>query len=594
MNLFSATEVSKTYGDKVLMQDLSFGIEEGERIGVIGINGTGKSTLLRLVAGLDTPDSGRVAVGRGVRIQYLSQDPTFAPDLTVQEALLCAAPDFEVQALATRLGILDFTVKMGTLSGGQQKRVALARVLADPSDLLVLDEPTNHIDHQTVLWLEDFLRRRSGTLLMVTHDRYFLERVVNRIFELDRGQLFRYPGNYETFLEEKARREESEIASSQKRQNFLRNELAWIKRGPRARGTKQKARTDRYFEALEQTTQAPSGALDLWNSSSRLGQTVIELEHVSKSFTRPLIQDFTYRVGRKDRLGIVGPSGCGKSTLLKMMAGLLPPDEGEVIIGATVKLGYNAQEQAPVNANQRVIEYVREEAHYIEAQGGQTITAAQMLERFLFPSSVQWTPLGQLSGGERRRLALLRILISAPNVLLLDEPTNDLDLSTLAVLENYLEDFSGAVIVVSHDRYFVDRVCDTVLVFEGNGQITTHLGELSDYLTERLASANEQEKEKGGQSRGSTDTKPDKVTTTRALRFTYQEQKDYETIDAVIDEVEVALSEVTQKLAVAGNDYDLTQRLYAEQQTLAAKLEGLIDRWTYLQERAEAIAKQKS
>lgn len=589
MNLLSATALSKSYGDKTLLENLSFGIEEGERIGLIGVNGTGKSTLLRLMAGVDTPDSGSIAKARTANVEYLAQDPSFSPNLTVAQALAGKAPTFAATAIATQLGITDFDALIGTLSGGQQKRVALAKLLAEPADLLLLDEPTNHVDHATVLWLENFLRRRAGALLMVTHDRYFLERVVNRIFELDRGQLFRYPGNYEVFLETKMLREENESLALQKREQFLQRELEWIRRGPRARGTKQKARTERYYQTLDEQPQKASGDMEMWQVNSRLGNTVVELEGVSKAYSQPLLKDFTFRVGRADRIGIVGPSGCGKSTLLKMMAGSVLPDAGSVNIGATVKLGYYSQEQAPIDDKQRVIDYVKETANYIETPDGQTITAAQMLERFLFPGAVQWTPVGNLSGGERRRLALLRILLQAPNVLLLDEPTNDLDLSTLSVLENYLDDFKGAVITVSHDRYFVDRVCDTVLAFTGNGEIATHLGRLSDYLERQVAGQAELPKVQTS----ATSAKNERVATARALRFTFQEQKEYATIDADIAKVEQELAEVTQKLTTAGNDYTLTERLYSEQQALEARLESLIERWTYLQERAEEIARNQ-
>ena len=594
MNLFSATQLTKSYGDKTLLDRLSFGIEHGERIGLIGVNGTGKSTLLRIVAGLDFPDSGELALASGIVVRYLAQDPVFDPEITVQEVLQAAQLSFDARAILTRVGITDFLAPIGSLSGGQRKRVALALALTEPSDLLILDEPTNHIDDAAVVWLEGFLQKRAGALLMVTHDRYFLERVVNRIFELDGGQLYRYPGNYEAFLEGKLLREENALATEQKRQNFLRNELTWIQRGARARSTKQKARSERYYETLEQDPQTSSAAVDLWTATSRLGKTVIEVEHVSKSYSRPLIHDFTYRVDRADRVGIIGPSGCGKSTLLRMMTEHIQPDTGRVIIGATVRLGYYSQEQAAIDERKRVLEYVREQAHYVETQDGQTITAAQMLERFLFPSSTHWVPVGNLSGGERRRLTLLSLLISSPNVLLLDEPTNDLDLATLAILEDYLENFAGAVIVVSHDRYFVDRVCNKVLAFEEAGRIATHFGGFSDYLSKRAAVPGDGvANSKASASRASED-RVKRPATQRAPRFSYQEQKDYDTIDMIIAEVEKNMQNIERRLAAAGDDYDLTRTLYAEQQAMEHQLDQLLERWTYLQELAETIEKYRA
>jgi len=598
MNLFAATRLTKSYGDKTLLDNVSFGIEDDERIGLIGVNGTGKSTLLRIVAGLDLPDSGELALAGGAVVRYLPQDPVFDPELTIQDVLQAAELSFEARAILTRVGITDFTSRMGTLSGGQRKRVALTRALTESSDLLILDEPTNHIDDATVVWLEGFLQKRSGALLMVTHDRYFLERAVNRIFELDAGQLYRYPGNYEAFLEGKLLREESALATEQKRQNFLRNELTWIQRGARARSTKQKARSERYYETLEQSPQTGAGTVDLWTATSRLGQTVIDAEQISKGYSHALIRDFTYRVDRADRVGIVGPSGCGKSTLLRMLAGQILPDTGRITIGSTVRLGYYSQEQAPIDERKRVLEFVREQAHYVETQDGQTITAAQMLERFLFAGSTHWTPVGNLSGGERRRLTLLSLLIGAPNVLLLDEPTNDLDLATLAILEDYLEHFAGAVLVVSHDRYFVDRVCNKLLAFEGEGRIAPHFGGFSDYLARRTTLAGEEatgsDRLAGASSFATGEIGPQRKSAPRAPRFSYQEQQDYDSIDAVIAEVEEQLRLLSERLAHAGDDYDLTRTLFAEQQAAEQRLEQLLERWTYLQELAEAIAQYRA
>lgn len=634
MNILSAENVYKSYGDKVLVDSVSFGIEEGDRIGLIGVNGTGKSTLLKLVAGLESPESGTVTLGGRIVVHYLPQEPVFDPAATVleqvfygdtpvmrllrqyeetldavsqashtsdQQAKLIRIQtqldemdawqlEHEAKVILTKLGITDFRAVVGTLSGGQRKRIALARALIEPSDLLILDEPTNHIDNESIVWLEAYLQKRQGALFMVTHDRYFLDRVVNRIFELDGGKLYRYPGNYNTFLETKLEREAQLRSSEDKRQNFLRNELEWIKRGPKARGTKQKARTNRYYDVLEQSPDVGTEGLDISVARSRLGKTVIELQNVSKGYAaHPLIQDFTYIVLRYDRIGIVGPNGSGKSTLLKLMTGKHVPDSGSVVVGSTVKIGYFSQEHEEIDGSQRVIEYIREEAEYVETADGENISAAQMLERFLFPGSLQWTPIAKLSGGEKRRLALLRMLMSAPNVLLLDEPTNDLDIPTLSVLESYLEDFPGAVIVVSHDRYFLDRVVEKVFSFERNGHISKQFGNYSEYLAHRPVDSETTPVARTPETETGDVQQPTRTT----LKFTYKEQKEYEGIDERIAETEQSLRDTTKQMEGAGGDYEQLQTLYANQQTLESLLSELLERWTYLNERAEEIAQNR-
>jgi ABC transport system ATP-binding/permease protein len=684
MNILSAEIIYKSYGDKVLLNHVSFGIEEGDRIGLIGVNGAGKSTLLKMVAGYESPESGTITLGGKVTVHYLPQEPVFDEEQSVlnqvfrgetpvmklirdyEELLdfLEQSPDekdkqeklirlqtkldeldgwqleHEAKTILTKLGITDFQASVGTLSGGQRKRIALARALIQPSDLLILDEPTNHIDNESANWLEKYLQRRKGALLMITHDRYFLDRVVNRIFELDNGQLYRYPGNYNTYLETKLARIADEQATEEKRRNFLRNELEWIKRGPRARGTKQKARTDRYNELLDQTPEAKSDLLEISTVSTRLGKSVIELDHVTKGYeSEPVVQDFSYIVLRNDRIGIIGPNGSGKSTLLKMMAGVLSPDSGFVEAGQTVKIGYFSQEHEEMDTSKRVIEYIRDVAERVETADGETISVSQMLERFLFPGPLQWTPIEKLSGGEKRRLALLRILVTAPNVLLLDEPTNDLDIPTLSVLEAYLDDFPGAVVVVSHDRYFLDRVAEKIFALDGDGSISKHFGNYSDYLDRLAGEFLPETGEKKGkadktgkpdrigkqdrQSRQEWSEKQDRSDKTgvlgqnkqlaesdkhvvdsqevsgeqyqrqRTLKFTYKEQKDYEEIDGKIANTEVELSEVNKLMDKACGDVGKLQELFAKQQSLEATLNDLIERWTYLNELAEKIEESR-
>ncbi|MDA8233341.1 MAG: ABC-F family ATP-binding cassette domain-containing protein [Clostridia bacterium] len=602
MNLLSMENLSKSYGDKTLFQDITFGISEGEKIGLIGVNGTGKSTFLKIIAGVDFPDKGKVIKGSKVRIEYLAQNPDFDPQVTVLEQVFKGTSkqtnsvdpwqlESEAKTILNKLGITDLEAKVGTLSGGQRKRIAMAATLLSPADLLILDEPTNHIDNETVAWLEDYLKARKGALLMITHDRYFLDRVTNRIIELDKGKLYTYEGNYSMFLELKAEREEQLQASELKRQNLLRNELAWIKRGAKARTTKQKARIERFNNLLADEPTVSNDKIEISVGATRLGKKVIQLERVSKSFSgRNFIKDFSYSLARDDRVGIIGPNGTGKTTLLKILAGTLEPDEGTVDRGPTVKVGYFSQENTEMDPNLRVIEYIKEEAEYIPTPDGGLISAAQMLERFLFPSGLQWTPIAKLSGGEKRRLYLLRILMGAPNVLLLDEPTNDLDIQTLTILEDYLDDFPGAVVVVSHDRYFLDRVTEKILDFVGNGSIYEFTGNYTEYLESEFL-----KNKKDNLEPKVTETKEKAARNKeRALKFSYKEQKEYEEIDDIIAKVEDELQQVKSKILEAGSNYSLLQELLAEQQKLEAQLDELLERWTYLNELAEAIVRQKS
>lgn len=648
MNILTVEQLTKTYGEKVLFQDASFGMDENDKIGVIGVNGTGKSTFLKVIAGLTQADSGKVAINRDVRVTFLAQNPEYAPDISVlrgvfqgggselqvvsaymeaEEALEREPGDAARQAelarlsqemdrlqtwtlvsdaksVLSKLGISDFAQNMGSLSGGQRKRVALASALILPSELLIMDEPTNHIDNDSVAWLETYLQKRRGALLLITHDRYFLDRVCNVMLELDHGRLFRYEANYSRFLELKSEREEREAASEQKRQNLLRNELAWIRRGAKARSTKQKARIERFEQLQAAKTEYKSDHLEISVASTRLGRKILEIEGLRKSIEgRLLIEGLTYTAVPGDRVGIVGPNGSGKSTLLNMIAGRIEPDGGEIVLGQTVKLGYFTQEHQEMDSQQRAIEYVKEAAEVVTTADGSRITAAQMLERFLFPPDMQWTPIGKLSGGEKRRLYLLRVLMGAPNVLLLDEPTNDLDIQTLTVLEAYLDEFPGAVFVVSHDRYFLDRTVDKIMAFEGGGVVAVHVGDYSDY-EERMQQAGGQtapDLRKTGTDRSDrSDAGPQASSGSRdpgrgeKLKFSYNEQREYETIDATIEAAEQRLAAISGEMESAASDAVRLQELMQQQQEAEAELERLMERWTYLNELAEKIEAQRN
>jgi len=654
MNILTVEQLTKSYGEKILFQDASFGMEEGDKIGIIGVNGTGKSTFLRVIAGLEPPDSGKISIGGRIRVRYLAQNPEFAPDNTVlqqvfegelpemkaireytetmellelrphdealQQKLLKLSQQMDnlqawqlesdAKIILSKLGIRNYDAKMGTLSGGQRKRVALAAALIQPSDLLILDEPTNHIDNESVAWLEQYLQKRRGALLMITHDRYFLDRVANVMLELDHGRLFRYEANYSRFLELKAEREEREAASEQKRQNLLRNELAWIRRGAKARTTKQKARIERFEKLKEQGPIHGSGELDVSVASTRLGRKILEIEGLRKTVgDKVLIDDLSYIAVPEDRIGIVGPNGSGKSTLLNLIAGRLEPDSGKIVMGPTVKLGYFTQEHQEMDGSQRVIEYIKDEAEVVRTADGSAITAAQMLERFLFPPAMQWTPIARLSGGEKRRLYLLRVLMSAPNVLLLDEPTNDLDIQTLSVLEQYLDDFPGVVIVVSHDRFFLDRTVDKIMAFEGHGRVRVHVGSYSEYAEWMLRNGGEASGVSGsrdcagagasgkhfgeGKSAGSGNGSPAKEAPREKLKFSYNEQREFEQIDGLIEAAENKLAALQTEMESAGSDAAKLQELLQAQEACEQELERLMERWTYLNELAEKIEQSK-
>ncbi|HIY20837.1 MAG TPA: ABC-F family ATP-binding cassette domain-containing protein [Candidatus Flavonifractor merdigallinarum] len=593
--LLSAQSITKTYGTRVLLDHVSLYLEAGELYGVVGVNGAGKSTLLRLLAGAEEPETGEVTRFPNVRLEYLPQNPSFAPGVTVLEQVLLglssdarALAEYEAKTILTRLGITRFDQMVEELSGGQKKRVALAAALARPCDVLILDEPTNHLDSEMITWLEEWLQRFSGGLVMITHDRYFLERVTNRIAEVDGGQLYFYEGSYEDFLRRKAEREESAKASERKRQSILRREYQWVMQGPKARGTKSRERLERYEALKNQTGPAQRATLELSSLSSRLGKKTIELRGVSKAFEgRMVLRDFSCMLLRDDRIGIVGVNGSGKSTLLNLIAGRLAPDAGEVLVGETVKIGYFSQENPPMDPNIRVIDYVKEIGERIETPDG-VLTASQLLEQFLFPADVQWSPIGKLSGGEKRRLFLLSILAAAPNILLLDEPTNDLDIETLTILEDYLETFQGAVVAVSHDRYFLDKVAARIFVVEGNGQVTPYAGGYTDYL-EALAQRRKEEKKA---QRPAEKKETPRSTSPQKLKFSYKEQREYETIEDEIAALEEQLAANRASQSQCGSDYLALQTLQEEEGRLEQTLEEKMERWEYLSDLAERIAAQ--
>lgn len=599
MNLLNAEQLSKSYGMKKLFHGISLGIETSERIGLIGINGTGKSTLLQVLAGDEKPDQGKISYANGITIEYLSQNPPFDPSDTVIEHIfkgkastLLELHEYEAKRILTKLGIDRFDDLMGSLSGGQRKRVQLAAVLIRPSDLLILDEPTNHLDTDAVAWLEQHLKKSNAALLMITHDRYFLNRVANRMMELDQGELFHYTGNYSVFLEKKAERLEIQHAAERKRQNLLRNELAWMRRGAQARSTKQKARIDRFHE-LEKAESRSSGTdLEISLLNSRLGKKVIELRHISKSYAdRVIISNFNYLVQRDDRIGIIGPNGRGKSTLLDLISGRLQPDQGEVITGPTVSIGYFTQEAQELDDSIRLIDYIRQGAEQIASADGTLLSASKMLERFLFPPSAQYSLIGSLSGGEKRRLYLLRILMEAPNVLLLDEPTNDLDIQTLTILESYLDDFPGAVVAVSHDRFFLDRMAGAILSLEEDGKIQHHIGNFTDYETYKTALPVPIPVDNAPH----VPQRPEQlaVKPQRSLKFSFNEQREYEQIDERIAETEQQLKRIGDEILETGSDYRKLQELTGKQEQVKIELEYLLERWTYLTELAETIEAQR-
>jgi len=638
MNLITVENISKSYVDKKLFENITFGIHQGQRIGLIGVNGTGKSTLLKVIAGIIEPDTGKRMVSGQTTIEYLPQNPEFEKGSTVLEqvfnstnpllqlvyqyertlkelsdmpedknlqqklAVLSQQMDskgaWELESSAKgiliKLGISDFNMAVENLSGGQRKRVALARALIQPSDLLILDEPTNHIDNDTVEWLEEYLSKWKGALLLITHDRYFLNRVVNNTLELDEGNLYSYEGNYEKFLEKKAEREENNLALQRKHASLFRNELAWIKRGAKARTTKQKARIDRFEELQNQSFKTSEDKVDITLGASRLGKKVLELKGINKSYGEVnIIKNFDYVFKPGDRIGIVGKNGFGKSTLLNIIAGKVLPDSGEIDVGQTVKMAYYDQESEDMDTNMRVIDYIKEAGEFIQTEDGSKISASQMLERFLFSSNSQWAPIGKLSGGERRRLYLLRKLVGEPNVLLLDEPTNDLDIQTLTILEDYLDHFPGTVIIVSHDRYFLDRTAEQLFVFEGEGKIREYTGNYSDYMKNRKINIDIENKERSIQEKKEVSENKNKNKNTKPIKLSYKDQREYDEIEEVIANLENKIENVASKIEGASNDFVLLQEYLEEQKKLEQMLELKMERWIELLDLVEQIDKNK-
>ncbi|MCE5221652.1 MAG: ABC-F family ATP-binding cassette domain-containing protein [Clostridium sp.] len=642
MNIITLENINKSYSEKTLLNNVSLGINDGDKIGLIGINGAGKSTFLKVVSGREEFYEGNITKGKNVRIEYLDQNPIFDVNATVLEQIFkgdtkemkllkkyeesldkinsCKTEDFdllnkdliklqeqidslnlwdlesEAKTILTKLGINDYHEKVGNLSGGQKKRIALACSLITPCDLLILDEPTNHLDSDSIEWLEDFLNARKGALLMITHDRYFLDRVTNRIIELDRGDMYSYPGNYTAFLEKKIERLETEQVQEDKRNALIRNELKWVRRGAKARTTKQKARLQRFDELVHTETIRRQEDVDISLVGSRLGKKVVELYDVCKAFgDRKLIKDFNYIFLRDDRVGIVGENGAGKTTLVNLLRGKLPLDSGTIEIGDTVKIGCFAQDNTNMDPKLRVIDYVKEGGEFIPVEDGTKISASSMCERFLFDSTMQYTPIEKLSGGERRRLHLLRVLMESPNFLILDEPTNDLDIETLKILEDFLDKFMGVVIVVSHDRYFLDRICNKIFSYEGKGLIKEYNGNYSDFLiskeiekvkeeTNTALDKPKEEKSKGTKER-IKDNKP---------KFTFKEQKEFDEIDDNISKLEEKIENLEKDMTQNSSNYGKLNELMKEKEEAQKELEHKYERWEYLNEIAEAIEEYKA
>ncbi|MDO4451793.1 MAG: ABC-F family ATP-binding cassette domain-containing protein [Lachnospiraceae bacterium] len=597
MNILNIEHISKIFGEKVIFDDVSYGIQEGEKIGVIGINGTGKTTLLKLIAGEEEADEGQIIKQNGIRIAYLPQSPTFPKDATVlsyaNEGI--GENDWtaksEVKSALTKLGITDFEQKIEQLSGGQKKKVALAKTLTSSFEVLLLDEPTNHLDSEMIEWLEDYLKKYKGVVIMVTHDRYFLDKVTNKILEISRGKLYGYEANYTQFLELKAQREEMELASERKRQSVLRMELEWAKRGCRARTTKQRARLERLevLKGKKAPVQEQVAQIDL--VETRMGKKTIELRHISKSYgDKKLIDDFSYIALKNQNIGIVGPNGCGKSTLLKIIAGIVQADEGEVEIGETIQIGYFAQEVPNMDTKQKVIDYVKDIAEYIPTREGR-ITASQMLERFLFTPDMQYAPIEKLSGGEKKRLYLLGILQAAPNVLIFDEANNDIDIPTMTILEDYLNSFQGIVITVSHDRYFLDNVVDRIFEFDGNGHLQQYEGGYTDYIEAKQKRGTEETEEKEKKVSVKNDWKQNRE---KKLKFSYKEQREYETIDDDIAKLEEELDRIDGDMMKNATNSVKLSELTKEKEEKEMLLEEKMERWVYLNDLAEKIKEQKN
>lgn len=619
MNLINIEKLTKSYTERKLFDGASFSLQEGEKVGVIGINGTGKTTLLRMIMGEEETDEGSITIANHVVLRYLPQHPAFAPDKSSLECVLEGnvtdenrwSIESDAKAMMTRLGIKDFTQPAGQLSGGQRKRLALISVLLSPADILLLDEPTNYLDNEMADWLEDYLKKWRGALIMVTHDRYFLDSVTNRIVEIDKGLIYSYETNYSGYLELKTQRQEMELASERKRQSILRVELEWIRRGARARSTKQKAHIQRYEELKSRQAPVQDAQVELSSVSTRLGKTTVELENICKAYgERKLINDFSYIFLKGDRVGFIGPNGCGKSTLMKIIAGMIPQDSGQVIVGQTVKMGYYAQEIATEKTNdeneidlsymdpkQRVIDYVKDVAEYIQTADG-VMSATAMLERFLFPPEKQYSPIGKLSGGEKKRLNLLRVLASSPNFILLDEPTNNLDIATLTILEGYLDCYEGIVVTVSHDRYFLDRTMKRIFAFEEDGKLRQYEGGYTEYSLKKLSEKEEVETERGRKRENAAKTnlnvagKGQRTRGPQKLKFTYQEQKDYETIENDIAALEEKIEMLETEMAAASTDFVKLNQLMADKEAAESLLEEKMDRWMYLEELAAKIAGQ--
>ena len=634
MNLITLENISKSYTEKSLLKEITLNITDEDKVGIIGVNGAGKSTLLKIIAGVEEIDSGNITKMNGLKISYLPQHIEYNDDETVLEHVFNSSSEVmkvikeyentlnalklnesseelqgrlyrlsskidalngwqiesEAKSILNKLGIDDFQAKMGNLSGGQRKRVALCNILINPSHLLILDEPTNHMDNEIIDYMEELINKRKGGVIMITHDRYFLDRITNKILEVDKGSLYAYDGNYSTFLEKKAERMQELEAKESKRLNLYRKELAWIKRGAKARSTKQKARIDRFNELKDTSYSSSEDKLELNTASSRLGKKVYEVENISKAFgDKIIVKDFNHIFTKEERVGIIGDNGVGKSTLLNIISGRIKPDSGEIIKGETVKLGYFTQENGELDENKRVLEYIKDIAEHVTTSDGTKITASQMLENFLFEGPIQHSYISKLSGGEKRRLYLLKILMEAPNVLFLDEPTNDLDIQTLTILEDYLDNFNGTVIAISHDRYFLDRISNRIFSFEGRGKIVSHVGNYSEYKEYKalmLKDIIEEEKVKKDDNK----VKKEKQ---QKLKFTYKEQKEFETIDEDIANKENFLEEIEKKINTCGSDFVKLQELFSEKEKAEGELELLLERWEYLNELNEKILAQK-
>ncbi|WP_430882579.1 ABC-F family ATP-binding cassette domain-containing protein [Fusibacter sp. JL216-2] len=638
MHVLTLENIAKSYSDKTLFDDINFSINDTDKIGLIGVNGTGKSTLLKIIAGVEYPDTGQILTMKNIRIGYLSQSPDFDLDATVIEQvfqgdsdILQLVRDYEtvtedlektpddktlidkqldlmnkmnaknawelesqVKMVLTKLGVHDFKAKIGTLSGGQKKRVALAQALITPCDLLILDEPTNHMDNETIDWMESYLKQRKGALIMITHDRYFLDNVSNKTIELDHGDLFSYDGNYTLFVEKKIERQQMAESMERKRQNLYRQELAWIKRGAKARSTKQKARIQRFESLQEESYLRQDGEVEISVAHSRLGKKVIELQNICKSFDdKKIIDDFSYTLLPDDRIGIVGKNGAGKSTLLNLITGKLRPDSGSIDIGSTVKIGYFSQESEALDESMRAIEFIREFGENVTTSDGTKITAGQMMERFLFDKDLQWTYINRLSGGEKRRLYLLSILMQAPNILILDEPTNDLDIDTLKVLEMYLDEFRGAVISVSHDRYFLDRTCQRIFAFTGGGHVQEHTGNYSDYAAYKKEMEDETNKQAPAMDKSKVSRPEEDSTSHKKVKFSYNEQREFAMIEEEIESLESKLSKIDAEMATVSTDFVRLGELTTQKDEIEEALLEKMERFEYLSDLNDQIMAQK-